>query len=232
MRASLLALSLATTALAPTLADAAVVYTQPAAALNSGFNPGGACCDGTGVWFNPLSGYAETRGYLFPASLFEDGKFFLFGDTSSGSAEARVYTQGFFSRGNGVIYASAGNLNPARFGVGESIGAGTGYQNPGAGFTDLGPSYGNWAPGRGFLGLTIRDPSGASSSDTFYGFADITVNKDYSITLNAFAYENVRGQAITTAFAAPVPEPSSGWLFGTGLIGVAALLRRGRVQAA
>ena len=29
--------------------------------------------------------------------------------------EAMIFTQGFFSRGNGVIYASPSNLNPARF---------------------------------------------------------------------------------------------------------------------
>ena len=97
------------------------------------------------------------------------------------------------------------------------IGAGTGYQNPGAGFANLGPAFGNWSPGRGFLGMTIRDPNGASSSDIFYAFADITLNPDYSITLNAFAYESELGQSITTSFTSPVPEPASGLLLGSGL---------------
>ena len=222
-----LLLSAATTALlclsAPS--GAVVVYTDPATALTTTPNPGGGCCDGTGVWFNPLTGYAESRGYFFPDTLFDDGLFFLLTDTSFGSPQAQVFTQGFFFRGNGVVYASATNLNPARFGEGVSIGAGTGYQNPGAGYPDLGPAFGNWDVGRGFLGLTIRDASG-SSSDVFYGFADITVNPDYTLTLNAFAFESERGQAITTSFSAPVPEPAPALLLAAGLLVVAGAVKR------
>ena len=225
MRTIFTALSVAALALVPQLGQASVVYTTLTAPLTTELNVGGGCCDGTGVWFNPLNGYAETRDYFFPSTLYEDGKFFLLTDTSWGAPQAQVYTQGYFSRGNGVIYASASNLNPAFFGAGQVIGAGTGYQSPGAGYPDLGPAFGNWAPGRGFLGLTIRDASGASSSDVFYGFADITVNADYTVTLNGFAFENVRGQAITTAFAAPVPEPSGWLLLGGGLAALAALRR-------
>lgn len=231
MRALLVSLSIAALAVVPVIGQAKVIYTQPATALTTDANGGGGCCDGTGIWFNPLTSYSESRGYFFPNPLYEDGKFFLLTDTSSGSAEARIYTQGFFSRGNGVVYTSASDLNPARFDLGESIGAGTGYQSPGAGYTDLGPSFGNWSLGRGFLGLTIRDPSGSSSSDVFYGFADITINSDYSISLNGFAYENVRGNAITTAFATPVPEPSTWLLLAAGVAGLSAMARRRRLRA-
>lgn len=207
---------------------AVVVYTELGTPLTTTPNPGGGCCDGTGVWFNPLTGYAESRGYFFPDTLFEDGLFFLLTDTSFGSPQAQVFTQGYFFRGNGVVYESASNLNPARYGEGVSIGAGTGYQNPGAGYPDLGPAFGNWDVGRGFLGLTIRDASSSSRNDVFYGFADITVNADYTLTLNAFAVESVRGQAITTTFSAPVPEPTSALLLAAGLLGVAAAVQRRR----
>jgi hypothetical protein len=221
------ALGLAALALLPLTGAAAVVYTPLATPLTTVLNPGGGYADGTGVWFNPLTGYAEARGFLFPSTLYEDGKFFLLLDGFNyAPPEAEIFTQGFFSRGNGVVYASAFNLNPGWYGAGVSIGAATGYQSPGAGYTDIGPNYGNGAPGRGFLGLTIRDASGASSSDIFYGFADVTVAADYSLTLNAFAYENVRGQAITTFIGAPVPEAGTAWTLSLGLLGLAAAWRR------
>ena len=205
---------------------AAVVYTALATPLTTAPNAGGGNSDGTGVWFNPLTGSAQSRGYLFPNPLYQDGQFFLLLDTASyATPEAEIYTQGYFSRGNGVIYASDANLNPVWLGVGATIGPATGYQNPGAGYPDIGPNFGNGAPGRGFLALTLRDPNGAGSSNIFYGFADVTINADYSLTLNAFAYENVEGAAITT-FSAPVPEPATAWAFGLGLIGVAAAQRR------
>jgi hypothetical protein len=228
MRALLSGLSFTALLVAAGAASAAVVATPLATPLTTAPNPGGGDSDGTGVWFNVLTGYAEERGYFFPSTLFADGQFFLLLDASQPTPEAMIYTQGFFSRGNGVIYASPNNLNPAYFGVGASIGTTSGYQNPGAGYTDLGPVFGNFAPGRGFLGLTLRDPGGASASDVFYGFADITVGDDYSVTLNGFAYENVRGAAITTQFLSPIPEPATFGLMALGLAAAGLLARRRR----
>jgi hypothetical protein len=75
-------------------------------------------------------------------------------------------------------------------------------------------------------GLTIRDHSGTSSSNMCYGLAGTTINADYSVTLSAFAYENVRGAAITTSLAAPVREPSTLAFMSLRLAGVSAAARR------
>lgn len=202
----------------------ATIHLTDNADLTTDPNPAGGNSDGTGIWFNPLTGYVENRGYYFPATLFEDGKYFLVMDTFYAQTEAEIYTQGFFSRGNDVIYASASNLNPARFGDGALIGPGVGYQSPGAGYTDLGPTFGNWAAGgHGYVGLTIRNPAGAAASDIFYGYAEINVNPDFSITLMSFAYNDVQGQGITTV--STVPEPTTMALAPIALA-AAALFRR------
>ncbi|MFO1513336.1 MAG: PEP-CTERM sorting domain-containing protein [Verrucomicrobiota bacterium] len=214
----------ASVALAPSVSRAAIHLTDNLD-LTTDPNPGGGNSDGTGVWFNPLNGYAESRGFLFPGTLFEDGKYFLVMDTRFLQTEAQVFVQGFFSRGNGVIYESTSNLNPKRFGDGEVIGPASGYQSPGAGFSDLGPTFGNWAAGgHGYLGLTIRNPAGASASDIFYGYAEINVNPDFSTTLLSFAYNDVQGQPITTV--STVPEPTAMALMPIALAAMAIFRRR------
>lgn len=195
------------------VASAAVVYTSVAPGMTTASNPGGGGSDGTGIWFNPRTGYVENRGFFFPTPLFDDGQYFLFLDGRFGSAN--IFVQGFFSRGNGVIYTSNANLNPARFGNGDFIGPGVGFHSPGAGFSDLGPTFGNWPTGgQGYLGLVFRDPTGTSASDVFYGYADITIDPTtFAITLNGFAYENQRGVGIT------IPSPAGVLpLAGAGLV--------------
>lgn len=211
-------------ALMGTAAQATPIVTAlPNGGLTTADNVYGPDNDGTGVWFNPLTGYAESRGYYWPDTYYTDGQFFLYKWVPVDTYGAGIYTQGFFSRGNTVIYTSANDLNLAHFGVGTAIGAGTGYQVPGAGFVDIGPNYGHWAAGdRGFIGLVIRDPSGASASDVFYGYADITVQADWSITLNGMAYESTRGAAITTAYINAVPEPATSMTLALGLAALAA----------
>ena len=146
-------------------ARAEVIHTVLPTPLTTAPNPGGGNNDGTGVWFNVLAGTAESRGFFFPDPLYTDGQYFLLLDTVTYSVpEAMVFVQGFFSRGNGVIY-DPDNLNPAWFGEGAVIGPDTGLQSPGAGFPDIGPLFGNGEVGRGFLGLTIRDPAGSSAAD-------------------------------------------------------------------
>ena len=103
------------------------------------------------------------------------------------------------------------------------IGPASGYQSPGAGYVDLGPTFGNWtASEHGFLGLTIND---AADGGVYYAYAEIDVNSDYSITLDSFAYNDVKNGTITTVLT-PVPEPSTLAVLG---FGAAAMLLRKRV---
>ncbi len=92
---------------------------------------------------------------------------------------------------------------------------------------------GNWqanrvALGQGYLGLKFL--IGANSH---YGWADISVNEDLSITLNSFAYESCADQSIdagqTTGGAtcdSAVPEPHSAALLAMGAAGLLAYRRR------
>ncbi len=228
MRKTCLSLLIAASmALAPSITRATIYLTDNAdLTTTANVDYFGTFGDGTGVWFNPLTGYAESRGYLYPSPQFTDGQFWLIWNHGFTQPAAQVNTMGFFSNGNGVIYESAFDLNPGRYSAGSSIGPATGYQSPGAGYPDLGPIFGNWSPagGYGFLGLTIRNPAGATSSDIFYGYAEITVHPDMSITLHSFAYNNVQGQAITTV--STVPEPTAMALAPIALAAFAAFRRR------
>ena len=225
MRHSWRTLTLAAAGALLAVAGHADIITYDNINLTTNPNLSGGNSDGTGIWFNPLTGYSESRGTLFPNPLFADGQYFLVMDEEFVQTEAEIYTQGFFSRGNGVIYDSVSDLNPAYFGDGATIGPSSGYQSPGAGYTDLGPTFGNWTAGEhGFLGLTMRDPAGGSSSDIFYGYAEITVNADYSTTLLSMAYNNVEGSPITTVSS--VPEPSTWALLSLAAGGFLARRRR------
>jgi hypothetical protein len=183
---------------APAVSSASVVYWGNIG-LTTNPNANGAEYDGTGVWFNPFTGYAESRGYYFPNPLFEDGKFLLVMDTYYAQTEAEVWTEGYFSDGNHVI--GDANGNPLRLTAGAAINASTGSE---AEYVDLGPTYGNWAAGgEGYIPLVL----GSTTGSIYYGYADVTVDPStYAITLNAFAYESTPGATIV---AGAVPEPTS-----------------------
>ena len=99
----------------------------------------------------------------------------------------------------------------------------------------LAVGVGDWqvnrvAAGRGYLGLKFL----IGGLTTHYGWAEITVNSDFSITLHSFAYESCADQSIdagqTTGGAScsdtSVPEPHSAALLAMGAAGVLAYRRR------
>jgi hypothetical protein len=86
-------------------------------------------------------------------------------------------------------------------------------------------TFGNFepVPQTGYVGLEFGGPGGE-----YYGWANVTVNSDYSITLNGFAYNNTPNQGIVVE---PVPEPSSLLLLTLGAAGIAAYRRKRATRA-
>lgn len=138
--------------------------------------------------------------------------------TSSGATKASVNQVGTLNQVAGTTFKAQ------RFNSGESVGPANGFQN----FEKLGSRFntsgggtgtsGNFAPGdTGYIGLrfTINDPS-----DLHYGWANLTLNSDYTVTLNALGYEDVANMP------AAVPEPSAIALLVAGAIGLVAFRRR------
>lgn len=76
-----------------------------------------------------------------------------------------------------------------------------------------------WAPGdTGYIGLQVN-----ISGVTSYGWAQLAMGMDSSVTVLDFAYNDEQDAAI---FAGQVPEPHSALLLALGASGVAAMRRR------
>lgn len=81
-------------------------------------------------------------------------------------------------------------------------------------------TFGNFepVPQTGYAGVEFGGPGGE-----YFGWANITVNANYSVTLNGFAYNNTPNQGVIIE---PVPEPSSLLLLTLGAAGIAAYRRK------
>ncbi|MDP0499895.1 MAG: hypothetical protein Q7P63_07310 [Verrucomicrobiota bacterium JB022] len=120
---------------------------------------------------------------------------------------ALIYTQGLFSNGNDVAVAGVGSQSnaPARFSFGDTIDSSSLFTG-GFNYLELaggpGDSYGNWnGYGRGAIGVSFP-----IAGEIHYGFIDITMNPDETITLHGYAYNSVAGEGIQ-AFV--IPESST-----------------------
>jgi hypothetical protein len=81
--------------------------------------------------------------------------------------------------------------------------------------------------GQGYIGLRF-----VFGGQTYYGWADVTVNSGYTATLNRFAYDNVAGTPVVTGQTGEVPEPGSMSLLILGAAGLAAYRRLRKRRAA
>ncbi len=135
--------------------------------------------------------------------------------------------------------ASAVGLQPGyigQFGVNAKIGSSRNFITNGAlGFKASTFTAGPWYPGNlGFLGLKFNLGAGI----TRYGWAEVRLNPNYTITLYGVAYEdsgNVTtgiGNPIFTPSATFVPEPSELALLAAGALGLAVVRKRRQAKAA
>lgn len=78
--------------------------------------------------------------------------------------------------------------------------------------------------GTGYIGVNFTD----AAVNLYYGYLEVTLNPDFTLTLNSFGYDDTPGTGIL-AGATAIPEPASAAaLAGTALLGLAALRRRRR----
>jgi hypothetical protein len=149
------------------------------------------------------------------------------------------YAGAFGIAGNNRILTSS-SFYPLRLSNSSNIGAGSSFGFGGtlAAAGNFFPSYGSWLPGpggaSGFLGIQFE-----LSGNTHHGWANITVNPDFSTTLHSFAYEACPDEDIhigstsggATCDAGAVPEPHSAALMALGAAGIVALRRRRKIAS-
>jgi len=186
-------------------------------------DPNNFSYDNNGIWVTMTSSSVSVIDDLsFPG--YADGQFQLNTNIYWADPTANIFTQGFFGNGNDVAVGGAQSFNPAKFDFGTTVDGTAGYLAGGNNIALAGgPSdgWGNWNDfSRGAIGVVFP-----ISGELHYGFIDVTVNSDKTITLHGYAYESTAGVGITT-FA--IPEPSVASLF-FGLLALGGIgLRRRR----
>ena len=205
------------------IALAAAAFAPPAegSVILTTLSPAVTTPDNGYVFFNLRTGAAGFT--LVEPAASSPGSFFL-SNLKQGLAEKAKFF-GFSSSGLPVAVSNAFAVSigksfsssVARLGVGMTVGSQLQFalRNPSLASNGVNP-FGHFnALGEGFVGLRFLD-----SGKLLYGWADIVVNGDYTVTLKSFAFDD-SGAAINT-----VPEPASILLMALGAVGVTAYKRR------
>lgn len=184
------------------------------------------------VYFTPSTGLAA----LAPQANSAPYQFVLVGGTQFGLFNGVRPNAAFgVSPNSAVTLRSGANGDVARLTLGGAIGGAGVFAGPAGTLASAGFSYngnfvryGNWnvgLPNSGFIGFRF-----GTEGNFNYGWAEVTINANYSITLRSFAYENTPNTGII-AGAIPEPATSAALLLGLGAGGLG-VYRSRRKQAA
>ncbi|MBS0659078.1 MAG: PEP-CTERM sorting domain-containing protein [Verrucomicrobia bacterium] len=182
------------------------------------------------IYFTPSNGLFATS----PQANSSAYQFVIVGGTTIAPLTGIRPNAAFgISPNSAVTLRSGPDLSPARLTLGAVIGGAGQFDGPAGtlasgGFYNSGNfiQYGNWnVPGvatSGYVGFRF-----GTAGNFQYGWANIAVNSDYSITLRSFAFETVPNTPIT-AGAIPEPGTSALLLLGLGAGGLATYRARRR----
>ncbi len=168
---------------------------------------------------------------ISPAAFFEAASFngaFSIGFASSAGSEGPL-DRYFWGPSNNLSFINSSYFanDPARLGAGIVVGSaipgsqtGHWYRASSAQVASHDIQY-QWAPGdQGFAGIRF-----GYGSAYYYGWVDMTMNPDETVTVNRWALDDVADAPVTTG-ASPVPEPGSGAMLALLALGAAGLRRR------
>ncbi|MBE7157624.1 MAG: PEP-CTERM sorting domain-containing protein, partial [Rhodospirillales bacterium] len=215
MRQRLLGYGIAASAVTLTAgpASADIVYWNPADITT----PPGA---NAGTWFSLTTGQVQ-NSYLVGAPFKFDWATFSGVPGQSGIRISTSQARFIVAPTVGGNYSSA-----ARLAGGQFVGPGGNFNDP-LNFNQVGTIassyhyFGEWnTPDNGFVGLKFN-----SNGNTYYGWAQIHVNANASITLEDFAYNNTPDTGLVTGVV-PEPRTMSALLLAAGAAGTAIYRRR------
>ena len=202
---------------AVSLTLAAIGNTQSAWGAQIYFPENVTTTPGSAIYFSALTGQIDSG--LMP------GDYELITDLEGAKTAARLITSGANQFAVAPFTSMATASSVSRLFLNIPIGPALKFANFAStlasnSFQHFG--HFNPQPASGYVGLRIVDNNG-----TFYGWADITVNGDLTITLTSLGVDNSGGSIEAGAGNSNTPEPASIVLLVLGAAGLAAYRRKG-----